>query len=82
MNNTTDTNETEYLWRVDCEYLDCTKLERKNVSEEAPIATWIPVMIGRAHYAYFESEKEAKEVLVGLIDDRIQELQNKKQQLI
>ncbi len=82
MNNTTDANETKYIWRVDDEYLDCTKLEREDVSEEAPIATWIPVMIGSAYYAYFESEKEAKEVLVGLIDDRIQELQNKKQQLI
>lgn len=81
MNNTTDTNETKYLWRVDSEYLNCTKLERKHVSE-APIATWIPVMIGSAHYAYFESEKEAKEILIGLIDYRIQELQNKKQQLI
>lgn len=77
MNNTTD---TKYLWRVDDEYLDCTKLERKHISE-APIATWIPVMIGSAYYAYFESEKEAKEILIGLIDDRIQELQNKKQQL-
>ena len=58
------------VWRVDCEDLSIKITE---VTQDAPLGEWISWL--PQPYAYLETEKEAKELLRFVIQDRINDLQ-------
>lgn len=59
------------VWRVDNDLLTLREVE---YSEKMPIGEWLPALLGCGEYAYFSTYKEAKDVLVSVIDTEIEAL--------
>lgn len=64
----------KFLYRVDNDLLTVTAVPIENFEEIPPVNQWFYAMFGPGSYCYKESEQEAKELMIEIIDAKIDEL--------
>lgn len=71
----------KFLYRVDSELLTVTAVPIEDFDEIPPVNSWFHAMIGYGYYCYKKTEQEAKELIIKVIDAKIQELVERKENL-